>query len=98
MKSLLLFLFVSFSAVGQNPNTLLLKKDSTKIDLHLPKIEKLNTTSHLLFASGVVSTMIIYNLNQKSPIMFGVPLGLCLGGMSTHIYMSHIESKYKSNQ
>lgn len=96
MKSLLLFVFISFSALGQNPNSLLLKKDS--INLHLPKIEKLNTTSHLLFASSVISTMILYNLNQKPPILFGVPLGLCLGGMSTHIYMSHLESKLESNQ
>lgn len=98
MKSLFLFVFISFSALGQNPNSLLLKKDSTNINLHLPKIEKLNTTSHLLFASGVISTMILYNLNQKPPILFGVPLGLCLGSMSTHIYMSHLESKLESNQ
>lgn len=93
---IILLCLITSTVYGQtNYNTILApKKDSTTINLRLNKIERLNTTSHLLFAAGVVSTMVIYNLNNKSPMMFVVPLGFCLSGMGLHIYQSHLESKF----
>lgn len=97
MKSLiLLFIFLSTSVLAQNSTKtiLALPKDTSKINLHLHKLKRIETTYHLLFAAGVVSSMVMYSLDQKVPVLFGVPLGLCLSGMGLSIYHSKLEDKY----
>ena len=94
MKSLLviLFTFITITVSAQTKTILAIPQDTTnKVDLKLNEINRLNTSSHLLFAAGVISTMVIYNLNNKPLMAFAVPLGFCLSGMGTHIYMSHLE-------
>ena len=93
MKSLLIILlFITTTSYSQN--LLLIPKDTIQINLHLTEIKRLNTTSHLLFAAGVVSTIVLYNIEPKTPMMFIVPLSFCLTGMGIHMYQSHLENKY----
>ena len=100
MKSLILLLIListSVFAQNQTKTILALPKDTSKINLHLDKLKKVETTYHLLFAAGVVSSMVMYSLDQKVPLLFGVPLGLCLSGMGLSIYHSRLEDKYSQD-
>ena len=101
MKSLIIISLLTLSTTAfsqNNPKTILaLPKDTSKINLHLDKLKRVETTYHLLFAAGVVSSMVMYSLDQKVPVLFGVPLGLCLSGMGLSIYHSRLEDKYSQD-
>jgi hypothetical protein len=82
LPTLLILSQVCFSQT--NYNTILAPKiDSTNklINLRLEKKEKLETVGNLLFATGILSTILLYNIEQKSPILFVTPATICLSGM-----------------
>lgn len=98
MKYIILFLiFISSTVFGQVKTILALPKDSSSINLHLQRAKQVNTSAHLFFAAGTISTIVLYSLNQKTPLLFIVPLSFGLTGMGLHMYSTHLESKY-SNQ
>jgi hypothetical protein len=99
MKYILLFLlFISTSVSGQIRTILSIPKDSNTINLHLQRAKQVETSAHLFFAAGTISTIILYSLNQKTPLMFIVPLSFASTGMGLHIYSSHIEGKYSNEE
>lgn len=93
----ILFILTTQFCFSQTKTLLELPRDSSKINLHLDEAKRLNTTSHLLFAAATISTMIIYQLDPKSPMLFVTPASLALTGMGTHIWSTHIENKYYQN-
>jgi hypothetical protein len=97
MKSfILLFILISTSAFAQDQTKtiLTLPKDTSKINLHLERAKQLNTSAHLFFAAGTLSTIVLYAIDKKSPLMFIVPVSFGLTGMGLHIWSTKLEYKY----
>jgi len=84
MKFIVIILILfSTEIFGQtNYNTIMAPKiDSLqKVNLRIKKKEKLETIANVMFAAGVLSTMVMYNIEPKAPMVFIVPVSLCVGG------------------
>ena len=79
------FIFLSSICFSQtNYNTILAPKIDTSqlpIDLRLQKKERLETMGNLFFAAGVISTVIMYNIQPKTTTLFIMPVSLSLSGI-----------------
>ena len=90
-----MFLLTSSVFAQTNYNTILVPKHDTiqKINLRLKKKERLETTGNILFAGGVLSTIVLYQTNPGSPWQFIAPVSLCVMGFIT----MGIASKYEDD-